>query len=255
MLGDVSIESGEVTSTTRRVLVTGGASGIGAATVAAFRLTRARVALVDTHVQGAQVEADAVVTADVSNWDSIRSGVESAARSLGGLDVVVCCAGVSARGTVADTEISEWDRVFDVNVRGSFLTAKAAIPYLLSSGCSAIVNVASQLGVVAAADAAAYCASKAAVIQLTRSMALDLAADGIRVNSVSPGPTATPMNDVYFGSGPNPRAERDQYERTLLHGRMIAAKEIADAIVYLASPGAASIFGENLIVDAGYTIH
>ena len=173
-----------------RAVVTGGASGIGAATVRRLRREGMRVAALDTdRVRLAGVDAEAHVVADVTAEEDVRRGVDEAAAALGGLDVVVACAGVASRGTVADTTPEEWERVFAVNVRGVYLTAKAALPHLREAGGGALVVVASQLGLVAAADAAAYCASKGAAVMLTRAMAVDHGADGIRVNCVCPGPT------------------------------------------------------------------
>ncbi len=238
-----------------RVLVTGAASGIGAACVARFRRDGARVAALDRNAERlTHVDADARVVADVDVEDELRRAVDKAASALGGLDVAVACAGIAGRGTVADTPLADWERIFAVNVRGVYLTGKAAIPHLRRAGGGAIVNVASQLGLVAAPNAAAYCASKGAVVLLTRAMALDHAAEGIRVNCVCPGPTDTPMLEMYFGATPDPAAERELYERAQAHGRLVTPDEVADAIAYLASPAAASTIGAALVVDGGYSI-
>ncbi len=138
------------------------------------------------------------------------AAVDEAAAALGGLDVVVAAAGIAARGTVADTDPADWDRVLAVNLRGVYLTGRAAIPHLRAAGGGAIVNIASQLGLVAAAGAAAYCASKGAVISLTRAMAIDHGPEGIRVNCVCPGPTDTPLLEPYFGGADDPAAERQR---------------------------------------------
>ena len=148
----------------------------------------------------------------------------------------VACAGIAARGTVVDTSPDDWDHVFAVNVRGVYLTARAAIPHLRRAGGGAIVAVASQLGIVAAADAAAYCASKGAVIQLTRAMAIDHGSERISVNCVCPGPTATPLLDRYFEASADPDGDRRRYAAAQVHGRLVEPEEIADAIAYLASP-------------------
>jgi meso-butanediol dehydrogenase / (S,S)-butanediol dehydrogenase / diacetyl reductase len=239
----------------QRVLVTGGASGIGLATVTRFRRDGARVAALDVDDELLEtVDADALVAADVSSEEDSRRGVDEAASALRGLDVVVACAGVAGRGTVADTTAEEWDRVFSVNARGVYLTARAAIPYLRRAGGGAIVVVASQLGLVAAAGAAAYCASKGAAISLTRAMAVDHGAEGIRVNCVCPGPTVTPLLDSYFMLSADPEGERRRYAQAQVHERLIEPEEVADAIAYLASPGASSTTGAALVVDGGYTI-
>jgi NAD(P)-dependent dehydrogenase (short-subunit alcohol dehydrogenase family) len=199
-------------------------------------------------------EADVVVVADATSPEDVRRGVDEAATALDGLDVVVACAGVAGRGTVDETSPDEWARVFSVNAGGVFLTAKAALPHLRKAGGGAIVIVASQLGLVAAPGAAAYCASKGAAIMLTRAMALDHAPEGIRVNCVCPGPTVTPLLDEYFAAAADPDDERRRYESAQAHGRLIDPDEIADAVAYLVSPGATSTVGATLVVDGGYSI-
>jgi 2-keto-3-deoxy-L-fuconate dehydrogenase len=239
----------------RRVLVTGGASGIGAACVRRFQSDRCSVAVLDRDERAlAASPAEFGTTCDVSDADSLAAAVDEAVSALGGLDVVVAAAGIAARGTVADTEPDEWDRVLAVNLRGVYLTARAAIPHLRASGGGAIVNIASQLGVVAAAGAAAYCASKGAVISLTRAMAIDHGPEGIRVNCVCPGPTDTPLLEPYFGGAADPAAERRAYEGMQLHSRLVTAEEIAGAVAYLADAGSSSTMGAALVVDGGYVI-
>ena len=241
----------------RHVLVTGGASGLGAAAVARFHEDGELVAALDVDAEGLhapELPANVRIHADVSDPSAARLGIDEAAEALGGLDVLVCCAGVSGGGTVADVSLEEWDRIFDVNVRGLFLCAQAALPYLQRAGGGAIVTIASQLGLVAAPDCAAYCASKAAVINLTRAMAIDHSAEGIRVNCVCPGPTDTPMLERRFERGADPDAERHELRTRQAHERFVTAAEIADAIAYLASPAAASTLGAVLVVDGGYTL-
>jgi meso-butanediol dehydrogenase / (S,S)-butanediol dehydrogenase / diacetyl reductase len=155
---------------------------------------------------------------------------------------------------VADIPFEEWERVFAVNVRGVYLTAKAAIPHLRRAEGGALVVVASQLGLVGAANAAAYCASKGAAVQLTRAMAVDHASEGVRVNCVCPGPTTTPLLETYFALSADPAREQARYAEAQVHGRLIEPEEIADAIAYLASPGASSTLGAALVVDGGYSI-
>jgi meso-butanediol dehydrogenase / (S,S)-butanediol dehydrogenase / diacetyl reductase len=238
-----------------RAVVTGGASGIGAATVQRLRNDRMHVAALD--IDGdriGEVDAEAHVVADVTSEDEARRGIDEAAAALGGLDVVVACAGVAGRGTVETTALEEWERVFAVNVRGVYLTAKAAIPHLRDAGGGTIVVVASQLGLVAAVNAAAYCASKGAAVMLARAMAVDHGAQGIRVNCVCPGPTTTPLLESYFAHSADPVSEQARYAEAQVHGRLIEPEEIADAIAYLASSGATSTIGAALVVDGGYSI-
>jgi 2-keto-3-deoxy-L-fuconate dehydrogenase len=239
----------------RRVLITGGASGIGAACVRRFQADGCSVAVVDRDEDLLVASpAEAALSCDVSDAEALAFAVDEASSALGGLDVVVAAAGIAARGTVADTEPAEWDRVLAVNLRGVYLTARAAIPHLRAAGGGAIVNIASQLGIVAAANAAAYCASKGAVISLTRAMAVDHGPEGIRVNCVCPGPTDTPLLEPYFGAAADPVAERMAYEAMQLHSRLVTADEIAGAVAYLAAPGSSSTMGAALVVDGGYIV-
>ncbi len=241
----------------RRVLVTGGASGLGAAAVSRFHDDGALVAALDVdgeRLRSEELPADVRVVADVSEPDDARRGVAEAVEGLGALDVLVCCAGVSGGGTVADVPLEEWDRIFDVNVRGLFLCAQAALPHLREAGGGAIVNVASQLGLVAAANCAPYCASKGAIVNLTRAMAIDHAPEGIRVNCVCPGPTTTPMLERRFERGSDPERERRALLEMQVHERFVDPAEIAAAIAYLASPEAGSTIGTVLVVDGGYTL-
>ncbi len=206
-----------------RVVVTGGASGIGRATVERVRRDGAAVGVIDRDAERlSAVDADATAVADVSAEAEIGSAIDAIAARLGGLDAVVTCAGVAGRGTVVDTEPAAWDRIFSVNVRGTYLTARAAIPHLRRAGGGAIVLVASQLGLVAAGNAAAYCASKGAVVQLARAMAVDHGGEGIRVNAICPGPTDTPLLEPYFSGAADPAAERLAYERMQVHGRLVS---------------------------------
>jgi NAD(P)-dependent dehydrogenase (short-subunit alcohol dehydrogenase family) len=237
----------------QRVLITGAASGIGAATVDRFAARGARVAALDVDETAlARIQADARVVADVADERRVALATEAAAAALGGLDVLVCCAGVAPSGTILETSTEEWDRAFAVNVRGCFLMAKHVIPHMRADGRGgAIVNVSSCIGIVAAAEAAAYCASKAALIELGRAMAIDHAPDGIRVNTVCPGVVDTPMVQAWLRDRP------DHAERLFgghLEQRLIEPGEIADAIVFLASSAASSVIGETLVVDGGYTI-
>lgn len=239
----------------RRVLITGGASGIGAACVRRFQADGCSVAVLDRDADSlATSPAEVAVRCDVTDAEALAAAVDEAAGALGGLDVAVAAAGIAGRGTVADTDPAEWDRVLGVNLRGVYLTGRAVIPHLRAAGGGAIVNIASQLGLVGVANAAAYCASKGAVVQLTRAMAVDHGPEGIRVNCVCPGPTDTPLLEPYFGAASDPAAERKAYEAMQLHARLVTAEEIADAVAYLAAPGSSSTMGAALVVDGGYSI-
>ena len=238
----------------RRVLVTGGASGIGAATVARFQEDGCRVAALDVDEPVlAACGADVKAVCDVADEASVAAAVASATAELGGLDVVVCAAGVASRGSVVDCPPQEFGRVMAINVRGVYLTCRAAIPHLRAAGGGAVVVVASQLGLVAVPDAAAYCASKGAAVNLARAMALDHAAEGIRVNAVCPGPTDTPLVQRFFEETGDREATQRAFEAATAIGRLIEPSEIAEAIAFLASERGGGTVGAALVVDAGYT--
>ena len=203
----------------------------------------------------AECGADVKAICDVTDEASVAAAVALAVADLGGLDVVVAAAGVASRGSVMDCTPVEFARVISVNLLGVYLTCRATIPHLRTARGGAIVVVASQLGLVAVPAAAAYCASKGAVINLARAMALDHAAEGIRVNCVCPGPTDTQLSVSFFADTPDdPAATRRAFEQALVIGRLIELAEIAEAIAYLASERAGATIGSALVVDAGYTI-
>jgi NAD(P)-dependent dehydrogenase (short-subunit alcohol dehydrogenase family) len=232
------------------VVVTGGASGIGAATVARLRERDAEVTVLDRAFEEEPPPGVAAIEADVTDPAALGAAFDRAAAELGGIDAIVAAAGVALLGTIEATGPEDWDRVFAVNARGVYLSAKAAMPHLRRGKEPAIVNVASQLGLVANAGNAAYCASKGAVIQLTRAMAIDAVEAGIRVNAVCPGATRTPMTTRHYSDSED---RRDQ-DRQLI-GRLLEPDEIAAPIVFLASPAASGMVGAIVVVDGGYTIH
>ena len=239
-----------------RALVTGGASGIGAATVRRLQSDGMRVAAIDRDERLlARSPADARVIADVKSELAVKRAVDESVEALGGLDIVVAGAGILRRGTVADLTLEDWEEVFAVNVRGVFLTARAAMPHLHRAGGGAIVVVASQLSFVGQAANAAYVASKGALTALVRSMAIDHAAEGIRTNAICPGPTDTPMQGSFGGGAGESTGPQTQLRQELLHHRLVTPDEVADAIAYLVAPGSKSTIGAALIVDGGYTAH
>ncbi|MCF4120295.1 SDR family oxidoreductase [Antribacter sp. KLBMP9083] len=233
-----------------RAVVTGGAAGIGAAVVTAFLARGAWVTSIDRSVDGVPGGAHAEV-ADLTDDAAVRAAVESAARVMGGIDVVVNNAGIGALGTIADNDDAEWFRVLDVNVLGIARVTRAALPYLRESDRAAVVNMSSIAAWTGLPARALYSASKGAVQALTLAMAADHVAEGIRVNCVCPGTVDTPWVGRLLDAADDPVAERAALEARQPTGRLVSPEAVAHAVCYLASPLAASTTGESLAVDGG----
>jgi 2-keto-3-deoxy-L-fuconate dehydrogenase len=240
--------AGEFTGLT--AIVTGGASGIGLATAQMLRDRGAEVAVLDLEPEGAPAKTHRIAC-DVADDAAVRGAVDRAAEALGGLDVVVNNAGISAQGTVADNDDAEWLRVLDVNVLGAVRVARASLPHLRRSDAAAIVNTCSIAAWAGLPDRAVYSASKGAMQSLTLAMAADHLHEGIRVNCVNPGTADTPWVQRLLDRADDPAAERAALEARQPSGRMVTAEEVAHAICYLASPRSASTTGTVLAVDGG----
>ncbi len=244
----------------RSAIVTGGASGIGRATAILLAAEGAAVAVVDVDLDGARRAAEAIAAeggrvlalrCDVTASADCRRSVEETVAAFGRLDVLVNCAGIIRRADVVGTSEEDWDRVLAVNLKSVFLMAKHAVPRMAEGGGGAIVNLGSGWGLKGGPQAVSYCASKGAVVNLTRAMAIDHGSQNIRVNAVCPGDTDTPMlraearqlgvdEDTFLASSA---------ERPL--ARLGTPEDIARAILYLASDGAAWVTGTSLVVDGG----
>jgi NAD(P)-dependent dehydrogenase (short-subunit alcohol dehydrogenase family) len=243
-------------------LVTGAASGIGAATVRELAAQGALVGVLDRDVAAAQGVADAIAGeaaaafgCDVRDSDACRAAVTGVAERFGGLDVVVCSAGVVRYGRVDELSEDDWDLQIDTNLRGVFLIARHAIPLMRERGGGAIVNVASTQAFASQELVPAYTASKGAVVALTRTMALDHARDGIRVNAVGPGSVDTAMLHYaadHFSPG-DPDAAIEGWGASHPIGRVIRPEEVARVIAFLASDAASAVTGATYLVDGGAT--
>ena len=231
-------------------VVTGGGSGIGAAVVQLLTERGARVAVLDLDPLDVPEGVLAVIT-DVTQDASVRAAVDTVVDQLGRLDVVVNNAGIGAQGTVADNDDEEWHRVLDVNVLGIVRVTRAALPHLRRSPAAAVVNTGSIAATAGLPQRALYSATKGAVAALTRAMAADHLAEGIRVNSVDPGTADTPWIGRLLAQVDDPAAERAALEARQPHGRLASAEEVAHAIAYLASPTSGSTTGTSLAVDGG----
>lgn len=233
-----------------KAIVTGGASGIGAGTAAMLKERGAAVAVLD--LQPEQAAPDHIaIKCDVSDDVSVRIAVREAAEAMGGIDIVVNNAGIGAQGTIESNDDDEWHRVFDINVLGMVRVSRAALPYLRQSKYAAIVNTCSIAATAGLPQRALYSATKGAVLSLTLSMAADYLHESIRVNCVNPGTADTPWIGRLLSTALDPSAERAALEARQPHGRLVSPKEIAAAIIYLASPLAGSTTGVDLAVDGG----
>jgi meso-butanediol dehydrogenase/(S,S)-butanediol dehydrogenase/diacetyl reductase len=244
--------------TGRVAIVTGGASGMGAATARELAGAGARVVVVDLNGPlaakvAAEIGAEAPVIGDVSDSAFCNLAVDTAVRRHGRLDILVNAAGIIFRANAEGTSDANWRRVMAVNVDGVFYMSRAAIVPMKKQGKGAIVNFGSIWGGVGAAGVLAYCASKGAVHNLTRAMALDHVKEGIRINAVCPGEVNTPMLASGRAVPPTPEDLKKLGETVVPLGRLAEPVEIAKVVVFLASDEASYMTGSMVTVDAGYT--
>ena len=238
----------------KRVLVTGGASGIGAAMCDAFAGKGATIAVVDLDGDAATRRAKALGSArsyacDVSDAADVARTVDAAVAEMGGIDVLVNCAGIVDLAPAAEIGPDAWRRTIDVNLTGSFNMAQAVGRQMIAAGAGRIINMASQAGTVAIDGHVAYCASKFAVIGMSKTMALEWGPLGLTVNTISPTVVLTELGRKAW-DGPKGEAML----REIPVGRFAEPEEIAAAALFLASDMAAMINGADLIIDGGFTI-
>ncbi len=229
-------------------MVTGGASGIGAATAALLAARGAHVAVADLAPPTGDYFA---VTCDVTSRESVAAAVTSTVCAFGGLDIVVSNAGIGAVGAVTVNDDEQWHHLLDVNVVGMARVAAAALPYLRRSEHAAIVLTSSVLATLGVPGRAAYAASKGAVQALTLAMAADHVREGVRVNCVAPGTTDTPWVGRLLDAADDPGAAYAELNARQPLGRLVDADEVAHGIAYLASPLSGSTTGTVLTIDGG----
>ncbi|MCR4425454.1 MAG: SDR family oxidoreductase, partial [Firmicutes bacterium] len=246
------------------VIVTGGSLGIGLAAAKRFASLGADVVLADINREHGVRAQDEITRAgrgralfvetDVSCLSSVTSMVDQTLEAFGRLDVLVNNAGVYTKGDVIFATEADWDRLMDINLKGAFLCMKACVPAMISSAAGGVVvNVASEAGLVGIRGQVVYNVSKAGMIALTRSSAVDLAGRGVRVNCICPGTTETPLVLAAVANDPDPVRARRALETCRPLGRLGHVDEIAHGIVFLSSKEAGYATGAVLSMDGGYT--
>jgi meso-butanediol dehydrogenase/(S,S)-butanediol dehydrogenase/diacetyl reductase len=243
-------------------IITGGGSGIGRATCLRFADEGARLVVADKRASSAQAVASEcagkgaqaiAVEANVASHADVKRMIAATVERFGRLDILVNNAGYGILGTVVDTDEDAWDALMSVNVRGVFLCSKYAIPVMKANGGGTIVNTASVVASVGIGNRAAYCASKGAVAALTRAIAIDHVADGIRCNAIAPGTIDTPYFDEMLKQSADPSAMRKALAARQLLGRLGTPEEIAAGILFLASNESRFATGTILTADGGMT--
>ncbi|CAL75666.1 3-oxoacyl-[acyl-carrier-protein] reductase (3-ketoacyl-acyl carrier protein reductase) [Bradyrhizobium sp. ORS 278] len=242
-------------------IITGGGSGIGRASAVMFAREGAFIAVVDRDAAGADETLTLVREAggdgsvhvgDVGEAGFAKATIEGVASARGRLDVLMTAAGFSCGGTVVTTDPADWDAVFRANVGGTWLWAKVAVPIMQQQKAGSIITVASQLAVAGGKGNSAYIAAKGAIISLTRTMAVDFATDGVRVNALAPGAIDTPLLRRSFARHADPELVREASRQRHAMKRFGEADEVAAAALFLASDEASFTTGAVLPVDGGW---
>ena len=243
----------------KRAIVTGAGAGIGEAIAIRLSGEGARVALADLDEGAAERVAgklDAKTLArgtDVTRAEEVEALVQSVVERWGGLDVMVNNAGIGVAGTTPETSEVDWERLMAVNLKGTFLGIKYAIPAMRDSGGGSIVNISSVAALVGIPDRAAYSATKGGILALTRAAAIDHVGEGVRVNCIAPGTVDTPWVGRITAGYDDPEEARARMEARQPHGRFVTPEEIAAMAAYLASDESASCIGACMVVDGGVT--
>ena len=254
-----SVQTGAAQS--RTALVTGAASGIGRATVLALLADGLVVAALDRDESGlAELEKRALAgaslsthLADLRDRPAVPEAVDDVVTRHGRLDILVNNAGIGVPASVSETTDDDWDTILEVNLTAMFRLTRAALPHLLANGAGVVVNLSSVAGVVGVPRRAAYCASKAGVLGLTRALAVDHAHEGLRANAVCPGTVATEWIDKILADAPDPATARSQMELRQLDGRMGAPEEVAATVAFLTRAEARFANGAAWVLDGGMT--
>ncbi len=244
----------------KTAVVTGGALGIGRAVCQILAGRGAAVAILDIDEKSGNELCSEIENAggsamferlDVSDSNSVQTAVEAANAAFGSIDLLAVSAGIQRYGTATTTDDKQWDEVLGVNLKGAWNAARAALPFMLEAGGGSIVNVSSVQALASQQNVLAYTVSKHGLIGLTRSMAMDFAKDGIRVNAVCPGTVDTPMLKWAASLDPNPQSVYDACNAMHPLGRIAEPREIAEVVAFLLHENASFVTGAVWTVDGG----
>ena len=237
-------------------LISGGSRGMGAFEAELILKEGAKVVVGDVREEEVRALVDKIggdsvfLRLDVTSESDWAAAVNEAVDRYGKLDILVNNAGISARGSIEETTVAEWDRVMDINAKGVFLGTRQAIPEMRKAGGGSIINISSQLGLVGMSESSPqYQASKGAVRIFTKSPAVQYAAEGIRVNSVHPGPIVTPMTEARRSDA----AVQEVMISRIPLGRYGESEDVAYGVLYLASDESSFVTGSELVIDGGWT--
>lgn len=246
----------------RVAVITGAGSGIGRAMALLFAREGARILAADVNGAAAQETATMItqnggearsMAVDVTQSSQVKTLIDTAVQEMGAINILCNNAGIGSTTDVVECEPEEWDRVMTVNVKGVYLGCKYAVPYMIDQGGGAIVNTASVAGMIGIAKRAVYCASKGAVIALTKQVAVEYVEQGVRVNCVCPGTVDSPWVGRLLAQTDDPAQARSALEARQPMGRLGTPEEVAAAALYLVSDDAAFVTGSALVLDGGWT--
>lgn len=244
-------------------LITGAGSGIGRATALRFASEGATVVVADRNLQEAEKTHHLIAQAggtsqafavDVTQEQQVAEVIAQTVAQFGRLDILHNNAGVSIVKPITETTEADWDFLFGVNLKGMFFGCKHAIPLMVQQGGGIIINTASELSIIGQPLYSAYCATKGGVLAFTRALSVEWVAQGIRINAICPGPTATPMLQAEFDIAVDPESEAAAAIRSIPAGRLGTPEDIASVAVFLASDDAAFVHGAAIVADGGRTI-
>lgn len=248
----------------KTAIITGGGEGIGQATALMFCKEGARVAITGrtkSKLTGTvkMAKGKGEITAlqcDVSNEKQVKNTVNKFLKKYKKIDILFNNAGVLETGTVVTTSLSSWNKIIDINVKGMFLMTKYVLPHMIKKGSGSIINNSSVLGFIGCQNTIAYNTSKGAVMQFTRSLALDHAKQGIRANAICPGFIKTKMNEDFLGNPPDAQQQLDEIAgRVIPMGIRGEGNDIAYALVYMASDESKYMTGASIVVDGGWSTY